>query len=150
MSWFEKYLYVKKSGLSKAGKGLFTRKAIPEGKCITEYKGRIRSWKQSLAEPGDNAYFFYITAKAVINPLQGKKTSAHFANDADGFSQSKAHRNNSEYLTDGNRCFIYSTRPIQRFGEILVDYGRDYWKVRKEIIAEQKVEQKKKKKKSKR
>ena len=150
MAWFEKYLYIKKSGLNKAGKGLFTRKAIPAGKCITEYKGRIRTWKLSLEEPGDNPYFFYITAKTVINPLHGKKTLAHFANDADGFSRSKAHLNNAEYLTEGKRCFIYSTRPIARFEEILVDYGRDYWKVRKEIIAEQKSEKKKRKKKSKR
>lgn len=150
MAWFEKYLYVKKSGLGGAGKGLFTRKAIPKGKCITEYKGHIQTWKKSLDQPGDNAYFFYITAKAVINPLLGKKTRAHFANDADGFTRSNAHRNNAEYLTDGNRCFIYSTRPIERFGEILVDYGRDYWKVRKEIIAEKKTAEKKRKKKSKR
>ncbi len=146
MAWFEQYLYVKKSGLNKAGKGLFTRKAIPKGKCITEYKGRIQTWKKSLDQPGDNAYFFYITAKAVINPLSGKKTRAHFANDADGFMRSTVHRNNAEYLTDGNRCFIYSTHPIARFEEILVDYGRGYWKVRKEIIAEQKAEKKKKSK----
>jgi uncharacterized protein len=145
MAWFEKYLYVKKSGLSKAGKGLFTRKAIPKGKCITEYKGKIQTWKESLDQPGDNPYFFYINAKTVINPLLGKKTMAHFANDADGFSRHKKHINNAEYLTEGKRCWIYSTRDIPRFGEIFVDYGRDYWKVRKEILAEQKAEKKKKK-----
>ena len=142
MAWFEKYLYIKKSGLRGAGKGLFTKKIIPEGKCITEYKGRIRTWKQSLDEEGDNVYFFYITAKTVINPLRGKKTLAHFANDAEGFSRHKTHRNNAEYITDGSRCFIYSTRPIARFEEIFVGYGKDYWKVRKEIINESKTKKK--------
>jgi SET domain-containing protein len=147
MPWFEKYLYVKKSGLRSAGKGLFTRKAIPKGKCICEYRGRIRTWKQSLTEPGDNPYYFYINSRTVINPLYGKKTLAHFANDAEGFSQSKKHINNAEYLTEGRRCWIYSTRNIKRFEEILVDYGWEYWKVRKEIIAEQKAEKKKKRRK---
>ncbi|MBK5284166.1 MAG: SET domain-containing protein-lysine N-methyltransferase [Bacteroidia bacterium] len=145
MAWFEKYLYVKKSGLKRAGKGLFTKKAIPKGKCLTEYKGRIRTWKESLKEPGDNQYFFYVNAKTVINPLHGKNTLAHFANDADGFTRSKAHKNNAEYLTEGKRCFIYSTRPIARFEEILVDYGWEYWKVRKEIMRDKKPKKRKKK-----
>lgn len=147
MAWFEKYLYVKKSKLKGAGKGLFTRKAIRAGKCICEYKGRIQTWKESLAQPGDNPYFFYINAKTVINPVYQKKSLAHYANDADGFSRHKHHRNNAEYLTEGKRCFIYATHDIAPFSEIFVDYGRDYWKVRKEIIAEQKAEKKKKKRK---
>ena len=134
MAWFEKFLYLKKSGLRAAGRGLFTRKAIPKGARICEYKGRIRSWKESLKERGDNRNFFYINSKTVINPIHQKKSLAHFANDADGFTRSKSHNNNAEYITEGNRCFIDAVSPIARFEEILVNYHRDYWKVRKEII----------------
>ena len=146
MAWFEKYLYLKKSGLRGAGKGLFTRKAIPNSTRICEYKGRIRSWKQSLEEPGDNPYFFYINSKTVINPFRQKKSLAHFANDANGFTRSKAHSNNAEYITEGKRCFIAATHDIARFEEILVDYDKDYWRVRKKIVEKQKKAEKKKKK----
>ena len=101
MAWFEKYLYLKKSELKRAGRGLFTRKAIPNGARICEYKGRIRTWKESLAEPGDNPYFFYINAKMVINPIYQKKSLSHYANDAYGFTQSEKHDNNAEYITEG-------------------------------------------------
>ncbi len=45
MALFEKYLFIKKSKLPKAGKGLFTKIEIPKGKRIVEYKGKLRLWK---------------------------------------------------------------------------------------------------------
>ena len=46
MAFLEKQLYVKKSTLPNAGKGLFTKKLIPKGTRIVEYKGKTRTWKE--------------------------------------------------------------------------------------------------------
>jgi hypothetical protein len=40
MAFLEKQLYLKKSHLPGAGKGLFTRKAIAKGSRICEYTGQ--------------------------------------------------------------------------------------------------------------
>jgi hypothetical protein len=45
MALLEKNLFVKKSTLPNAGKGLFTKVAIPKGTLIVEYKGKISAWK---------------------------------------------------------------------------------------------------------
>ena len=69
MAWFEKHLYLKKSGLRGAGMGLFTRKAITKGARICEYRGKIKTWKRLMDEDGDNPYLFYVSSRTVINPL---------------------------------------------------------------------------------
>src|SRR5204862_6268914 len=60
MALLEKYLVVKPSKLSGAGKGLFTKKFIPKGTKIVEYKGRIGKWKNIEKNPGENKYIFYV------------------------------------------------------------------------------------------
>ena len=60
MALFEKHLVVKKSTLPGAGKGLFTKKLIPRGTRIAEYKGKITTWKEVDHRDGLNAYIFYI------------------------------------------------------------------------------------------
>ncbi|PZR24775.1 MAG: SET domain-containing protein-lysine N-methyltransferase, partial [Azospira oryzae] len=46
MALLEKHLYVKKSTLPGAGKGLFTKVFIPKGTRIIEYKGEVLTWKE--------------------------------------------------------------------------------------------------------
>ena len=52
-----------------AGNGLFTKKAIPKGTRIVEYKGRISSWKDSDHRNGDNGYIYYVKRYDVIDAL---------------------------------------------------------------------------------
>jgi len=40
MALLKKQLYIKKSGIPNAGKGLFTKKPIPKGTGIIEYTGK--------------------------------------------------------------------------------------------------------------
>lgn len=128
MALLEKYLYVRKSTLPGAGKGLFTKTFIRKGTRIVEYKGEILTWKEVERMPDwRNGYVFYFNLKYVIDAWKTKKSVAHFANDAAGIIRVKGLRNNSEYQTEGKRCFIVATRDIPKGSEIFVAYGREYW-----------------------
>lgn len=150
MATYEKHLYVKKSTIPNAGKGLFTKVAIPKGTRILEYKGRITSWKDVKHEDGENAYIFFVNRNHVIDAMNTKRHLARYANDARGLTRIKGVTNNCEYVTDGLRAFIEAKRDIPARSEIFVDYGPDYWKtIRDNINAEKKearAQAKKKKK----
>ena len=132
MALLEKQLFVKKSGIPNSGKGLFTKKAIPKGTRVVEYKGRISTWKEVKDEDGKNGYIFYVTRNHVIDALPVKSALARYANDARGLVRIKGVTNNCDYITDGKKAYIESKKEIPAGGEILVDYGADYWKVIRE------------------
>ena len=134
MALLEKQLFVKKSTIPNSGKGLFTKKFIPKGTRIVEYKGRISSWKDVKDEDGKNGYIFYVTRNHVINALPVKSALARYANDARGLVRIKGLTNNCDYITDGKKAYIESKKDIPAGAEILVDYGGDYWKVIRENI----------------
>lgn len=127
MALFEKHLVVKKSRLPNAGKGLFTRIDIPKGTRVVEYKGRIQPWREVKDEDGINGYLMYINRNVVINGLKALKTLARYANDAGGLVRVEGIRNNSEFISEGKRCFIESTRNIKAGEELFASYGREYW-----------------------
>lgn len=132
MALLEKQLYVRKSTIPGSGKGLFTRKFIPKGTRIVEYKGRISTWKDVKDEDGKNGYIFYVNRNHVINALPAKSALARYANDARGLQRIKGILNNSDYVTDGLKAYIESKKDIPAGSEIFVDYGADYWKVIRE------------------
>jgi uncharacterized protein len=132
MALLEKQLVVKKSTIPKSGKGLFTKKFIPRGTRIVEYKGKVSSWKDVKDEDGKNGYIFYVTRNHVINALPTKSALARYANDARGLVRIKGITNNCDYITDGKKAYIESKKDIPAGAEILFDYGGDYWKVIRE------------------
>ena len=134
MALLEKQLYVKKSSIPDAGKGLFTKKPISKGTRIVEYKGKRSTWKEVKDEDGKNGYIFYINRNNVIDGLPDKKALARYANDARGLIKIKGLLNNSEYVVDGLKAYIETKKDIPAGGEIFVDYGKDYWKVIRENI----------------
>lgn len=136
MALLEKYLYVKKSGLPRAGQGLFTDVLILKGARIVEYKGKIQPWREVKHEDGHNGYLMYITRDTVINALPAVHSLGRYANDARGLVRSEGLRNNAEYVSEGKRCFIEATRTIHPGEEILVSYGRAYWQLVKRIRKE--------------
>lgn len=147
MALFEKHLYVKKSTLPNAGKGLFTKVFIPKGTLIVEYKGKITTWKDVKDDDGKNGYIFYVKRYHVIDALPTKKPLARYANDARGLTRIKGITNNCDYITKGLKAYIESKKNIEAGSEIFVDYGPDYWKVIRENIAvDKKVKSKKAKK----
>ena len=135
MAYFEKYLRVKKSSLPRAGKGLFTTTFIKKGKTIVEYKGNLVKWKDVKYEDATNGYLMYIRADAVID-ARPSKTFGRYANDAKGNSRVEGLKNNSQYVTVGDRGYIEAKRDIQPGEEILVGYGKGYWDLDKKTQAE--------------
>jgi SET domain-containing protein len=130
MALYDKYLYIKKSNLPNAGKGLFTKVFIPKGAKITEYKGDILTWKEVCKKPDEGiGYVFYFNRNHVIDAWKTKKGVAHFANDARGLVRVTGLKNNSEYDTENNRCYIVATKDIPPKSEIFVEYGTEYWQV---------------------
>jgi uncharacterized protein len=133
MALLEKSLFIKKSKLPQAGKGLFTKKDIEQGTRIVEYKGKLCKWKDVKHEDGVNGYLMYITRNAVIDARPAIKTLARYANDANGFNRITGIKNNCESVSEGNKCFIEAVRTISKGEEILVGYGKEFWQLQKKI-----------------
>lgn len=148
MALLEKNLFIKKSTLPGAGKGLFTKVAIKKGTRIVEYKGEVVTWKEVEKMADDrNGYVFFFNNKYCIDAWKTKKGVAHFANDAKGIVRIEGVKNNSEYVTEKKRCYIEAIRDIPKGAEILVGYGAEYWQViRYNIKLEQKNKEKEGKK----
>ena len=132
MTKFEKYLFIKKSTIPNAGKGLFTKKFITKGSHVVEYKGKVSTWKEVKHEDGKNAYIFYVNRNHVINGEKTMKALARYANDAKGLTRIKGVINNCDYAVVGLKAYIESKKDIPAGSEIFVDYGDEYWKVIRE------------------
>jgi len=131
MALQEKHLFVKRSLIKKAGKGLFTSAPIAKGTRITEYKGTIKTWKEVTDSDYFNAYVFYVNKNHVIDAMEQKDSFARYANDAKGSSGEHAFRNNCKYEIDGLRVYLIAMKDIAAGAEILVGYGKEYWNVMK-------------------
>lgn len=142
-------VFVKKSTLPKAGKGLFTEKDISKGEIVCEYEGERITWKEAIErnELDKGGYVYYINKNNCIDAFDYKDTFGRYANDAAGVGRVNGHRNNSTYDVVKNKVFIRATRNIKAGQEIFVSYGRSYWNIMREEIAEKEAAAKKKKKK---
>lgn len=149
MALLEKQLYVKDSTLPGVGKGLFTKKFIPKGTRVVEYKGEVLTWKEVGKMADDrNGYVFYFTAKYVLDAWNYKKAHARYINDAKGITRIEGITNNTEFVIVGKRCFVEATKDIPAFAELFVGYGAEYWQaIRYNIkLAESKKRKEEKKK----
>lgn len=141
MPLLEDQLFIKRSTLPGAGKGLFTKKFIPKGSRILEYKGRVTAWKDVNHRDGSNMYIYYVKRNHVIDAAPYKASLARYANDARGLTRVKGITNNAVYAEEGLRVFIEAKKDIPAGSEILVDYGKEYWDViryNKKIAAKEK------------
>ena len=122
-------LIVKKSALPNSGNGLFTKVFIPKGTPIVEYKGKITTWKEVDNNKGDNGYIYFVKRNHVIDARRTTSALARYANDAKGLTKVKGIINNAEYTETGLKVFITAAKDIPAGGEILVEYGKEYWDV---------------------
>ncbi len=129
MAFLSRQLYIRASSIPYSGKGLFTKKLIPKGSRIVEYKGRLSTWKEVNHRKWANGYIFYIDRNHVVDASTFKKASGRYANDARGLTRIKGLTNNAEYIAEGFNVYIDATRDIPAGSEILVDYGKEYWDV---------------------
>src|SRR6478672_8502364 len=131
MALLEKQLVVKRSTIPNSGKGLFTKKPIPKGTRIVEYKGKTSTWKEVNIDEGRNGYIYYINRSNVIDAMPFPQHLARYANDAQGISKVKGILNNCRYISDmgSMRVYIEAVKDIPAGAEILVQYGKEYWDV---------------------
>jgi SET domain-containing protein len=130
----EKYLVVKTSTLPGCGRGLFTKKFIPKGTLVIEYKGKVKTWKDIRVESKKlyiYEYMYTINDNLYIDASRSYKALARYANDAMGFKRVKGITNNCVYTHDEAKAFIKATKDIPAGSEILVRYGKMYWDVKK-------------------
>jgi SET domain-containing protein len=122
-------LFVKRSQIPKAGKGLYTDAPIKKGEYFVEYTGEKLTWAEVLkrSENGKGGYAFYITKYRCIDAYDKPNEVARFANDARGLTRHPTLKNNCIYNIKGGKPFIQATRNIKAGEEILVNYGPDYW-----------------------
>lgn len=122
-------LLVKRSQLPGAGKGLYTTKAIRKDSKIIEYRGEIIGYNEyrRRARKAEDHYLFYLRRDLCIDALHTPQYKARYANDAAGLTRVKGHRNNSDYIIFGDKCFIVASRNIQAGEEIFVNYTKPYW-----------------------
>ena len=131
-------LFVKKSNIPKAGKGLFVAKDIKKGEIITEYEGERLTWKECKARnekkkgKEKGAYYFYINEKNCIDAEYCLWAMGRYANDAAGIGRVKGLRNNSQYQVIKNKAYIVATRNIKKGSEVFVSYGKAYWDATKD------------------
>ncbi len=142
MALLEKKLYVKKSTLEGAGKGLFTKVLIPAGTNIVEYKGKLTTWKEVNHNDGENGYIYFVKRSHVIDASRTLSALARYANDASGLVRKKGVTNNAIYAEEGVKVFIQSKKDILPGSEIFVGYGKDYWNVIRHNIKVEKQRQK--------
>ena len=143
MALLEKQLVIKRSTLTGAGKGLFTKKPIAKGTRIVEYKGKITTWKEVNDDNGKNGYIYYINRNHVIDAKPLPKTFGRYANDANGLKKLKSLKNNARYVVDNLRVYIEAVKDIPAGGEIFVRYGKEYWDVIRHNIKLQRTKNKK-------
>lgn len=126
-------LLIKKSQLPDSGKGLFTLDDIPKGGRICEYSGRRRKWVEVKHLDGHNGYLLRLNRTTAIDAKSLNSGKGRYANDAAGLSRIPGLKNNAEYLIYGDRVFIEATRRIQAGEEILVSYGKDFWRLQRNL-----------------
>lgn len=127
MALLEKQLVIKRSTIPGSGKGLFTKKFIPKGTRIVEYKGKLTTWKEVKHDNGTNGYIYYVNRNHVIDARPYVKALGRYANDARGLQKKKGVTNNAVYTEDKLKVYIESTKDILPDSEILVSYGKEYW-----------------------
>jgi SET domain-containing protein len=134
----QKQLFIKKSGIPEAGKGLFTKRFIAKGTRIIEYKGEITTWKKVLQVEREtkilNKYLYYLNLNHVIDAMDYPKVLARYANDAKGLGKGKGLLNNCKYAEDKGRVFMGAIEDIPAGAELLISYGKEYWDTLKKFM----------------
>ena len=136
-------LYVKKSKLPNAGKGLLTTSEIKKGEVVCEYEGEKITWKECLkrneSQDGFGAYYFFVNNKNCVDAQHTVWALARYANDAAGFGRVKGLTNNCKYEVIKGKPYIVATRNLKAGDEVFVSYGKEYWNAIKDIFEKEKA-----------
>lgn len=123
-------LLISKSTIPRAGNGLFTLKDRDKGETITQYRGKVLTENQMNEKyPGDTRapYAIKVNKNKYIDAAKTPSGMARYANHGNVNKQ-----NAKMARTRGQKVVLKATKniPVPAGGkkEILVDYGKGYWK----------------------
>ncbi len=126
-------LYIKKSKIKKAGKGLFSLEHIPKDTFIGYYEGSITKGLSNITN-----YSFEISSHYFIDASNYPRCYIGMINDA----FNSKYTNNCEFRIifyneknkplkiKDRKIALYSITDINKNDELLASYGEDYWKTR--------------------
>jgi len=125
----EDYLYIQESLIPNAGMGLFTAITIFKGETISIFKGEILSEKEASdrAASGQDQYFIMMLTGSTMDS-KNIFCYAKYANDAKGSSGCPVKNNAMLSLDENDRVCLIAKTKIKAGSEILVSYGKRYWK----------------------
>ncbi len=106
-------LLVKKSA---AGLGLYADEAIPKGKFLIEYCGKIISKKE--ADKLSGRYLFQIAPDKFIEGSTRKNTARYINHSC---------RGNCEAIGPAGRVYIFTKKNIKAGEELTYNYGKEYF-----------------------
>ena len=129
MPLLDKQLVIKRSKIPGAGKGLYTKSYILKNTRITEYKGKITTWKEVQKSAVFNAYVYYLKRDLVIDAMKRKTVLSRYVNDAAGITRIKGITNNCSFVNENGKVFIDAIKNIEAGAELYVAYGKEYWDV---------------------
>ena len=117
-------LRVKKSGVPRAGMGLWAEKDFRAGDKVAAYTG------DRIALSGDRDGGVYVLQTRGDSGIDAARTNAgagRWANDPRGTDGNRA---NVEFAYDARRktACLRATRPIRKGDEVLAKYGAAYWR----------------------
>ena len=122
-------LYLKPSSIPRSGRGLYTSKTIPANTRIAKYTGTIKP--QGGTPTG---YDVAIPRGRVIDASSTQACIARYANDcrAQNKRDGQCSGNNSKFSVSTRNgvtsVWLVSTKRIAAGSEIMVSYGRSYWR----------------------
>ena len=117
---------LKKSGIARAGKGLFVKRDFATNEKLGDYKGQRMSVAAFAAQRPESAYGYRFKDK-IIDAKKTQSTITRNINDARDDAKT-----NSEFVDRirQNKVEVLATKPIKSGSEVFVDYGPNYWPVK--------------------
>lgn len=100
---------------STAGLGLYAGEAIPKGKCLIEYVGRVISKEEEMNSKSQ--YLFEVTKTKTIDGAARSNTARYI---------NHSHRPNCEVEIYKGRVYVFSKRAIKEGEELAYDYGKEF------------------------
>ena len=124
------------SAIPGAGKGLFAEENIKRGQLIMKVTGERFTPVQVNEHHHENNYLLELNDGTgdCIDVTGG----ARYANDAKGINAVEGFYNNAQFCSaEDHSMYLAATRTILKGQEIMVNYGKAYWK---ELLKEQKLQ----------
>ena len=117
-----KSMVIKKSKVPNAGRGVFSKIFIPKGKLIGWYRGEIINFKKA----SDTDYVLTLhDGTSICGKNHGNFTSLINCPTGTPFHA------NTEFTNDGTLVCIKDIYPDE---ELFIDYGKDYWTGRPDML----------------